>query len=187
MTDRLLEACGCAFEQGVLQLLKNAKTFPDSFLAPIPVVGGRFFPSLDYAYLLPQVCRALIARERFRQDNPTMPDMPLREEACEELENAGSPQLSAVGMFGSSMRGAYWDEGHPPFAAYVSGLMAYKHTPDRIRMDRSLQQEYPPRKLKGLCGGRLYWRSPEMLAFDRKLKALTVAYNARQAAEARSF
>jgi hypothetical protein len=70
-------------------------------------------------------------------------------------------------------------EGHPPFAAFASGLLAYKHTPDDLRNDRELQREFPPRRLKGLADGWLNWRSPETLARDRRMLALGAAADAR--------
>jgi hypothetical protein len=34
----------------------------------------------------------------------------------------------------------------PPFADYACGLMAYQHTPDYLRNDPELLQEFPPRR-----------------------------------------
>ena len=65
------------------------------------------------------------------------------------------------------------------FAAFASGLMAYKHTPDHLRNERTLRREFPPRKLKGLAGGWLTWRSPATLALDRRMRAMCAAADAR--------
>jgi hypothetical protein len=132
-----------------------------------------------------RICMALGARERFRQDAPPWaPILPLRYEDCEALENDDSNRLNLVGYFGSSLREANWDcEGHPGFATFASGLLAYKHTPDHLRNDRTLKQEFPPRRLKGLCGGHLHWRSPATIRWDRKYQARCVAYEAAVAQE----
>ena len=47
-----------------------------------------------------------------------------------------------------------WNCGlHPRFGVYVGGLLAYDHTPDQICNDPLLAQEFPPRRLDGLCDG----------------------------------
>ena len=57
-----------------------------------------------------------------------------------------------MGLYADSLAAEYrWDyELHPPFAVFVSGLLAYEHAPDEIRNDRSLLQEFPPRRARGL-------------------------------------
>jgi hypothetical protein len=149
-------------------------------LSEIPVIGGIFIPALDHSCLLPRVCAALCARERFRQDAPAWaPTLPLRAEDCAELENDGSTRLNLVGYYGSSLREANWDyQGTRDFAVFASGLLAYKHSPDHLRHDRALLQEFPPRRLKGLCGGHLHWRSPATIAWDRQYQARCAAYDA---------
>ena len=44
--------------------------------------------------------------------------------------------------------------------------------PSRDEREAELRREFPPRWLKGLCDGLLYWRSPETVARDRKMQAL---------------
>jgi hypothetical protein len=50
-----------------------------------------------------------------------------------------------------------------------------------LAMNRVLRREFPPRKLKGLRGGRLYWRSPAAVARDRDMLARIAAAEARTA------
>jgi hypothetical protein len=49
--------------------------------------------------------------------------------------------------------------------------MAYAHTPDYLRNDPEMAQEFPPRPLAGLADGWLTWRSPVTLAQDRDMQA----------------
>jgi hypothetical protein len=95
----------------------------------------------------------------------------LRAEVCDELANADNARLQVVGLFGSSLRQADWDKRHPGFNRFCSGLMAYESTPGNIRSDRALLQEFPPRKLKGLCDGLLHWRSDATIVWDRQYRA----------------
>jgi hypothetical protein len=78
---------------------------------------------------------ALVARERFRQDAPGCPILPLREADCEEMINNDDPQIGVVGFYGSSLRGAIWDPQHPRFRRYCCGLLACEHAPDHLRND----------------------------------------------------
>ena len=147
---------------------------------------GVFIPALDYSGLLPSVCAALCAKERFRQDAPAWaPELPLRREDCEALENDDGDGLNLVGLFGGSLREASWDyDGHPNLGVFARGLMAYEHTPNEIRNDRSLLKELPPRELAGLCDGELHWRSPAAIAWDRQYQARCAAHEAALAARA---
>ena len=171
MDGRFLEVCGREFEHGVLRcvemLFKNPIRIPGTGMAESPVIGTPYIMALDHSVLLPAICAALCARERFRQDAPAWaPSLPLRWEDCESLENDDSNRLNLVGYYGSSLRHADWDyDQHPPFAAFSAGLLAYKHTPDYLRNDRELRCEFAPRKLKGICGGKLYWRSPATMQY----------------------
>jgi hypothetical protein len=170
-------------------LFENPVPIPGTGMAEIPVIGGLFIPDLepDHSDLLPMIVAALVAREKFHRDAPGCPILPLRAEDCEEMENADDHRLNLVGCYGGSMRYALWDPAHPRFGAFCSGLMANKHTPAELRNDRELRREFRPHRLKGLCGGHLHWRSPAMIAFDRKMAARNAAYEAWQAAQSREF
>ena len=60
-----------------------------------------------------------------------------------------------------------------------------EHTPDYLRNDRALLQEFPPRPLEGLCDGWLNWRRVPK-ARDRRMLALGADADARSAAGLRA-
>jgi hypothetical protein len=51
-------------------------------------------------------------------------------------------------------------------------------------MNRVLRREFPPRKLKGLCGGHLHWRSPASLARERDMLARICGLRGRDGSRA---
>ena len=177
MDKKLLALCEREFEIGVKMLcdaLENSVVDGESWLREVPFIGGLYVAGLDPDYpLLPPVCAALRAREQFRQDAPswTYQPLPLRAEVCDELVNADNTRLQVVGLYGYSWRCTDWDRKHPTFRRFCSGLLAYEHTPDRLRDDRELRREFPPRPLKGLCDGELYWRSDATIVWDRQYRA----------------
>lgn len=180
MSDRFNEPCAHELENLIKGLFKTSRKIPGTGMAEIPVVGGVFLPYGDYSPLLLTVCAALCAGERFRQDEPAWPPLPLHEELIEVYINAECSRLNLVGLFGKSLWGVDWNyDLHPRLGAFASGLMAYPSTPIELRNDRELLREFPPRELAGLCDGRLYWRSPETIARDREHQARCDAYNAR--------
>jgi hypothetical protein len=179
MHDKLLETCSCEFERGVKRLFETAKKLSPT-LRETPVIGGVFIADMDYAPFLLQVCRALVAREQFRLDAPGWPTLPLRSEDCDALEDDDNPRIKVLGYYAGSVRHARW-QAHPPFTAFVSGLLAYAHTPDCVRSNRELQREFPPRRLEGLCDGELYWRDPEEIALDRENLRRIAVMEAREA------
>ena len=136
MTDRLIEACAYALERHLEMLFENPVKIPGTGMCELPVIGNLFVPDLeDRSQFLPMIVAALAARERFRQEAPEGPILPLRQEDCEEMMNDDRPRLQAVGLFGDSWRYAGWDKRHPCFARFCSGLMAYESTPDPICND----------------------------------------------------
>jgi hypothetical protein len=184
MHDKLLETCENEFERGVKSLFENALWIPGTGTKEIPVIGGRFLP---YGKVPPGLCervyRALCSREQFHRDKPAWaPALPLHEKTIAAMERADSIWLRLVGLYACSLRKTEWHyEIHPDFHSYCSGLMSYRATPDRIRNDRELQREFPPRELVGLCDGALYWRSFEQIARDRGNLARTAVMEAREA------
>jgi hypothetical protein len=183
MDDRLIATCEREFANYIEGLFKTVRKIPSTGMAEIPVIGGMYHTWADHSHLCPQIVAALCCRERFRQDAPDWPILPLHEKDIEAMENDGCLRCNLVGFYADSLSWEIWDyERHPPFAAFASGLMAYKHTPGHLRNDRALRQEFPPRKLKGLCDGWLAWRSPERLALARRMKRLCAAAEAREAA-----
>src|SRR5262245_57114058 len=188
MHDKLLETCANEFEKYIKSLFKNPRMLTKT-LAEVPVVGGVFIPDLmdQTPFLLLRVCKALCCRERFYQDEPSWGPLPLHEDIRTAMEDDDNTRCKLLGYYGSSLAGADWDyDGHPRFAAFASGLLAYEHTPDCIRNDRDLQREFPLRELEGLCDGWLSWRNPEQIALDRENLRRIAVMEAREAAEARN-
>jgi hypothetical protein len=103
------------------------------------------FPFFEHS-----VCRALAARESFRQDAPPWaPDLPLSSADCEKMICGRSSKIALVGYYGRSLACANWGV-HPMFRDYACGLMASPDTPEHIRADPALLKEFPPRELPGL-------------------------------------
>jgi hypothetical protein len=144
-------------------------------LAEIPIIGGLFILDLreQRDSLVPIVCAALVARERFRQDGPVWAaELPLYGPLQTEMIEDDNPRLKLVGYYGSSLWSADYNyDRHPRIPAFASGMMAYEHAPDVIRNDPQLQQEYPPCQLEGLCDGILYWRDADLIALYRRALA----------------
>jgi hypothetical protein len=164
-------------------MFDNAPRIPGTGMAEIPIVGGLLLLGMPVdPCLYERVYMAMAAREQFHQDKPAWaPELPLHGNAIAAMKYDDRPQMQTVGLYADSLAAEYrWDyELHPPFAVFVSGLMAYSSAPDEIRADPMLQREFPPRPLDGLCGGLLYWRSPEKLAFDLERQAQCAAFEAR--------
>jgi len=59
----------------------------------------------------------------------------------------------------------------------LSGLMFDRHTPKELRNNCGLMQQFPPRRLKGLCND-LNWQSPETLRQNRKLQRMIKEHEA---------
>jgi hypothetical protein len=182
-TDRLLKVCQREFERGIERLFETAPRIPNTGMAEIPVIGGVFIADMPemIAAILPQVCAALCARERFRRDAPGWPTLPLHEQEIEAMESNNCPRCALTGLYAASLAGEWDYDGHPRFGPFCQGLMAYEHTPVALRTNVELLAQFPPRPLAGLADGKLYWRSPAKLAFDRDMLARIAAFEARAA------
>ena len=147
--------------------LPGSSHFMTAPRVPMPYLGNPgFLAGQETPETRQMVVRALSAAFRFYQEWSAY--LPLRWKDCEELTNHDNVRFNLVGLFGSSLRFSGWDDQHPPFAPFVSGLMAYESTPDAIRNDPGLRFEFPPQPVEGLCDGRLYWRDPELIALERR-------------------
>ena len=168
MNARLLEVCGREFANHVEAMFERAALSPG--WSEVPVIGWHYMSHWPHAGLVSRVCAALATREQFRKTAPDWaPELPLRHEACEALQNSDNNRLSMVGLYAGSLCLADWED-HPPFADYARGLLAYEYTPQRLRDDADLQREFPAAVLPGLCGGWLSWRSPKTLAQHKRLR-----------------
>jgi hypothetical protein len=168
LKNRLLDAS----ERALVKYVEALFVYPERFegvWAETPFVGGIFNRKWPYDTIVLKVCRALAARDRFRRERPAWaPDLPLRRDDCEELENSSDPRLRLVGFYGSSMHLAEWED-HPGFDRFVRGLMFDRYTPREIRKDPALRKEFPPCRLEGMTDGWLTWRSPKTLAEHRRI------------------
>jgi hypothetical protein len=185
MTDRFLELCARECAAHVQRMFDAAPRIFGTGMAEIPIVGGPYLLGMPVPpELYRRVCMAMAAREQFRHDVPGWPTLPLHEKDIESLKYDDSPRLNLLGHYAYSLSPGWDYEEHPRFSAFASGLMAYEHTPDEIRNDRSLLEEFPARELEGLCGGALYWRSPAMIKSDQKRQAACDAFMARERRDA---
>jgi hypothetical protein len=132
-------------------------------------------PYLDYPYCVldgeeiiamfkRNVCLALAAKKWFEQHKPSWaPSLPLSPAEWEKVANDDDLRFELVCDYAASLAGLQHDYlAHPSFHDYCCALLTHEHTPDYLRTDPQLQQEFPPRKLAGLYGSS-YW-PPEMVA-----------------------
>jgi hypothetical protein len=154
--DRVVEVCEAAFER----FIRNEREYSRTIFTQVPVIGGRYYAEQHTDHMR-SVCRALAAIERHKQTalfdwaNP----LPLREEEFETFICNDCGALQLLGYFGRSWRWNDWDEQHPAFDTFCSGVLDYICSPPELRMDRELQKMFPPAKLVGMTTP-LQWRSP---------------------------
>src|SRR5262245_17660881 len=104
MTDKLLEIGEREFAAQIQQLFDHAPRIPNTgMLAEIPVVGGQFFQGSPVPGLLQKVCKALVARERFRLDAPGWPCLPLHEDIIKACMNADDSRANILGLYSRSL------------------------------------------------------------------------------------
>ena len=176
MTSRFLESCTREFAAQAEWLFDHAPRIPGTGMATIPVVGSHYLLGMPVPDCLYQrVCGALCSRERFGQDEPDLPPLPLHERDIEVMKYDDNPLHALVGHYADSLSLEQWDyELHPRLPAFASGLLACEYAPIEIRSDYGLQQKYPPRPLDGMSN-EFVWCSPATLAQDRKLRAMIAA------------
>lgn len=177
-SERLTQAS--ARELGiVLEALFENPVWIGTGVAEAPIIGMPYFVGM-HSELLPTIFRAVRVKERFHRKKPAWaPDLPLRQEDIEVMVAADDPRCNVVGLYANSLRAECWDLRHPRFDLFCRGLMACEYAPREIRSDPDLQQLFPPRRLEGLCDGKLNWRSPEVLAMDQRVEEIVAEYEAR--------
>ena len=166
MHNRLKQKFASELERRIEKMFEQARPLSGT-MAEVPVIGGIFFPRLPYNILVRTVCAALLASEELSQDRPDWPALPLRQEDCARMLDSSDNHELLVGLYGYSLRLADYQEAHPFLDQYAAGLMAYRHTPRKLRNDPELQKEFPAAALPGLCDGWLSWRDRETIASHR--------------------
>src|SRR5262245_20662273 len=102
MDQRRLDLCAREFEAYIIGLFETARKIPGTGMAEIPLVGGVFLTWGDYSPLLLRVSRAVLAREKFPQDAPGYPSLPLHEKEIEAMENDDCPRCALTGLYAGS-------------------------------------------------------------------------------------
>jgi hypothetical protein len=104
-------------------------------------------------------------------------------QAAQEHADHASVLLGQTKQFADDIRSQVAaSSSDPAFHTYASGLMAYEATPDDIRTDPELLEEFPAHPLEDLWDGQLCWRSPETITQDRQMRTMIAAHEARKAA-----
>ena len=156
------------FENERLRAVATGKEFGE-----VPYLGDFFmvgYPPL-FSHIKRQVCRALAAREWFRQHAPPWaPELPLSSSDIGKLIRSKSPAIALVGYFAASLAACNWDiEKHPAFQIYAAGAMASEFAPTRIRTDPKLLKEFSPRELAGVGEGLIWGLSDRRVNFMYEL------------------
>jgi hypothetical protein len=181
---RLAKSCAREFERHLEGLFEHPRIVPGTkALAEVPIVGGVYIVGDERHAMpcfLPLICAALVARERFKQEWPDWPDLPLNWEHCVKMQHNECRRVALMAHYGFSLASADYDyDGHPRFDTYARGLMAYEHCPIEIRNDPELKAEFPPQELAGICDRQTVWRTDEQIAFARNMLARDAALHAR--------
>jgi hypothetical protein len=155
--DDLTQRYAAEFGPGVgvmIRAVQREAVRTEAEYAEVPYIKDRF--PAHRPYVTPQlermICRALAAREWFRQHAPPgMPELPLSSAEIRKLIWSGNNRRVVVGLFANSLACANWAfEIHPVFRDYVCGVMASPDTSEHIRADPELLKEFPPKPLEGL-------------------------------------
>ena len=119
-----------------------------------PIIARLFFADdANYAFEhKKEIFAAVVARTNFRrQVPPWVPTLPIKREEIDAMKNSESNIDWLVGIHADSLKWQKWNcRIHPLFHVHACGIMASEHTPDEIRNDSMLQQEFPPKPLVGL-------------------------------------
>jgi hypothetical protein len=122
--------------------------------APFIRVSYAMFDDELIATLKELTCKALAQQAQFHEIKPFWaPDLPLSFHASRELKFECDPRVRLVGYFGLSQLLAQYDESHPAFDRFCSGLLADERTRKNLREDPELRRLFPPEKFYGLVQG----------------------------------
>jgi hypothetical protein len=117
-----------------------------------PIVARLHHPQADAdAHRLKlEIFAAVAARKYFRWHAPPwVPDLPIRRDEIDAMQNADNIVDWLVGVHADSLRWQKWDyQVHPMFFDHVCGI--HEAAPDELREDPMLRQIFPAKKLFGL-------------------------------------
>jgi hypothetical protein len=174
-SKKLMQVCEQTFTTHVEQLFERNRLQP-SLVQTIPYIGNKYRTDgeKDVASLKQRVVTALLARRWFDMTKPPWAGvLPLTFSDIDDAKRCCNPRGQLVGHFGDSIRSQAWrwQDGHPAFAEYCSGVLACGYAPEELQEDQSLIEEFPSRKLAGLADGHLCWRPAEQIAEERQAAA----------------
>ena len=169
-SDDLLELCAREFERFVDELFLSRRE-SGLALCRAPIIDRLYDAQsdADTARIRWMLHSAVRARQHFRQHGPPgAPLLPLTFDAIERAEHDPNNRIELVGHYASSLMLQQWNlKLHPSFHDYASGVMAYRYTPDYLRNNAELLQEFPPRPLEGLDKA-LNWRTLDDITQQRQ-------------------
>src|SRR5262245_50214040 len=169
-SENLVELCASKLEQHVERLFTVERLKADvdgKKFGVVPYIDEQFPVDCEslFPYYKRMIAAALSARKKFRETGPSWaPVLPLASLDYEKMIRSEDGKIALVGFFAYSLACANWSKFHPLFFVYAAGVMACPYTPEHIRTDLELLQEFPPTLLaeldENLCWG----------AFDRTLE-----------------
>jgi hypothetical protein len=121
--------------------------------------------------------RALVAREWFfLHGPPDAPALPLSDEDQSKVRYS-DPLGHLVAEFARSLDANGWDiNNHPSFEEFARGALASEFSPDFTRKNTELLKRFPPRPLRGLREGQVWYpparRPRQRIARPQGLAAL---------------
>jgi hypothetical protein len=162
-SDRLVERSALEFENFVIKLCSAVASH-----SPISVPWAPYEQVVTTAYI-PAVMRgarkAYEARAMFAVENPAWAPLPLGNECNALIQATGAMHL--LGLYAFSLQLLSYDYlNHPRFYDFGCGVMAHPSTPEHVRGDPELNEEFPEKALPGLCG-RLVWFGESLQAGER--------------------
>ena len=148
MREDVFKLCLAEIERHVERLFENARlkaVAAGKIYARVPYLEDLFPVEYKSSLFQRQVCRALAAREWFRQHAPPWsPELPLSSSEIEKLIRSKSNRIAVVGYFAASLATCNWDfKKHPTFQVYAAGALASPYCPDHLRTDPELRKEFP--------------------------------------------